>query len=184
MAQLNMDLGQVEEQTTPEPLPAGDYLAQIVESEIKESQAGTAYVRFVWEIMEQKFAGRMAFDNVSIGNPAGKRYDPGKSPAEIGQRKLKTIAVCGNHPNPNFLRDTEELHNLPMIIKIKVRHDPQYGAQNDVKGYRPARAVQQPSAPSAPAQQSAPQTQAVPPSGGAPTPPPQQQAPPWMQAAR
>lgn len=172
MAQLNMDLHETETSTTYEPIPAGDYLAQIIDSEIKESKTGTHYIKFIWEIMDEKCRGRQVFENVSLSNLPGKRYEPGQSPAEIGQRKLKTIAVCGNHPNPNFLKDTEELHNLPIIIKIKTRQDEQYGAQNDVKGYRPARTVAPVSTDAAPA-----------PAEAAPAKP-KAAAPAWMQAAR
>lgn len=174
MAQLNLNLENVETQQSFEPLPAGDYMARIIDSEIKESQSGTSYIKFTWEVMDEKFRGRQVFDNISISNPRGKRYDAGKSPAEIGQRKLKTIATCGKHPNPNFLQDTAELHNLPMIIKLKVRQDNQYGPQNDVKGFKALSAT----------------------GGGVPAPhqqappPPQQQQPPvqenvpgWLQNA-
>lgn len=183
MAQLNLNLENTETQTAFEPLPAGDYLAQIVGSEIKESRSGTHYIKFTWAILDEKYRNRQVFENVSITNPQGKTYQPGGSPMEIGQRKLKTIAVCGNHPNPNFLKDTEELHGLPVILKLKVRHDDQYGPQNDVKGYKQASTVGQ-GTPLVPGNKQQP-----PPPQDLPSASPEQQAdptaaaPPWMQAA-
>lgn len=183
MAQLNMNLENVDEQRAPDPLPAGDYLAQIVGSEIKTAQSGTSYVKFTWQVLDEKYRNRQLFDNISLSNHQGRKYDPGQSPAEIGQRKLKTIAVCGNHPNPNFIRDTEELHGLPMIVRVKQRNDPEYGPQNDVKGYRVASTVAKPQSDAAPKTAQPAAKQAPKPAPAPPQPPPQNEVPAWMQQA-
>ncbi|MBF0395746.1 MAG: DUF669 domain-containing protein [Desulfobacterales bacterium] len=137
MATLNMKLDNVETQKAFDPIPAGDYLAHIIESGIKSADSGVSYIKLKWQIIETStHKGRTIWENITITNPKGRTYEVGKSPAEIGARKIKTIAVCGNHPNPNFIRDTQELHGLPVIIKVTIKQSEGYSPQNDIKGYK------------------------------------------------
>jgi hypothetical protein len=82
--------------------------------------------------------------------------------AEMGVRKLKAVAVAIKHSNPNYLRDSEELHGGEMTVRVTLRdYDDKNGEKrqsNDIKGYSPVgKAIPMPTSSA-----SAPQTAAAP----------------------
>lgn len=70
MAILNLDynLEDVEESSF-EPIPAGQYFAQIVnpdDVQLTESSTGKPMLKIVWTIQDGEFSGRKVFDNVVL----------------------------------------------------------------------------------------------------------------------
>jgi hypothetical protein len=126
-----------------EPIPPGKYRAAITESDVRETRAKNGhYAHFEWTILEGPHANRRVFQNCNIVNPNPKA-------AEIGQRELSAIChACG------VLRikdDTAELHNIPCIIRVKVKPAKAgFDASNEVSGVMSAQ-EQAPPAPAAPA---------------------------------
>ena len=158
MANLNFDASQVDPQNTYEPLPAGDYLCMIVDSDVKPTKAGTGhYAQFTLQVLEGQYQGRMIWDRINIHNQNATAQ-------EIGQKQLS--ALC-HAVGVLQVQDTTQLHDKPVVVRLGLKDDRQYGPQNEVKGYK------QPEG-----------TPAAPTPTGTPTPPPPTAAattqPPWM----
>lgn len=109
------------------PIPVGDYKAVITESEIltTKKQDGQ-YLKLRVEIIEGEYAGRLIFVNLNLWNPNPKAV-------EIANRELATIVAAVGKPGA---QNSEELHNIPMTIKVGVEPGgEQYGPQNRIKNY-------------------------------------------------
>lgn len=115
-------------------IPAGDYLAQIEKSELKDTKAGDGqYIKLHFKVLDGEFSGRWLWTNLNIIN---------KNPVaqEIAEKTLATISeICGQ----DVVTDTEVLHGCPMIVRVVKREaTAQYAEQNDIKGYKSAEGVQ------------------------------------------
>lgn len=119
---------QTEEQTGFEAMPAGDYPAVAIDSEIKDTNKGDGkYLQVTYEIIEGPMKNRRVWGRFTLINP--------NSDAEkIGHSQLKSFASAAGKPNA---RDSEELHNIPVTLNIVVKDSPQYGKQNDIKSFKP-----------------------------------------------
>lgn len=141
MAQLNFDASTVDPDVGFDPVPAGDYTAMIVDSEIKLTKAGTGmYLQLVWQVCDGQYAGRRIWDRINIQNP-------NQMAEEIGQKQLSSICHA-----VGVLRviDSVELHDRPCSLKVVVKPgEGQYLPTNEVKGYRALGGGQTP-APAAP----------------------------------
>ena len=129
MSYFAFDASQVKPQETFTPIPAGSYIAQAIESEIKPTKSGTGQMMTLrWQILDGTHKGRLIFDRLNVVNANPKAE-------EIGQRQLSSLChVLGVMK----LQDTAQLHNKPVKIKVKVRQDAQYGDSNEVGGYEAA----------------------------------------------
>ena len=134
MAQLNFDASTVAPQEAFDPIPAGWYPAQIVESEMKAgSKPGSSYLAITLQIMGGDFNNRKVFDrfNLQNANPVA---------VEIAYRSLS--AVC-HAVGLIQVADSQLLHGRPMMVKVSVRparvdatSGSAYDASNEVKGYK------------------------------------------------
>lgn len=112
------------------PIPAGEYITQIVKSEVKDTKAGNGGKRLVLQekVMEGDYAGRLVFVGLNIVN---------QNPVamEIANKELKSICeACGkgNHE----LQDSAELHMIPHKITVAIKPaDANWPEQNIVKKY-------------------------------------------------
>jgi len=116
------------EPTTPfEILPAGKYVAQIVQSEMRDTKSGTG--QMLWlelEIVDGEFSGRRVFDRLNLVNHNAKAQ-------EIAHRTLSAICRATGQMT---VSDSEQLHMKPMQVTVKVRPaTAEYQAQNEVGGY-------------------------------------------------
>lgn len=120
-----------------EPIPAGEYLAKITESEIKDTAAGTGkYVKLKFEVIEGEYKGRLIWNNLNIINP-------NPTAVEIAQKELATICRAIGKP---VIQDTNELHGIPMLMKVRiVPAKGDYPASNSPTGYKSADNVSLPS---------------------------------------
>jgi hypothetical protein len=107
-------------------LPAGDYLAAIVDSELKRTKSGTGeYLKLVWEIMEGDYKDRKLFENLNLQNPSPKAQ-------EIARGQFSAIRRATGVEKPN---DSAELHNIPVILKVGLKKDDTGTMQNVIKKY-------------------------------------------------
>ena len=130
MASLNFDATAVAPQDSFEPIPAGDYLAMITDSEMRDTKAGNgSYLKLTFQIVDGAHKGRLIFENLNLDNP-------NQTAVEIAQRSLSSIcAALGK----NSVHDSSELHMKPMTIKIGIRDGSNgYDPSNNIKGYKPA----------------------------------------------
>lgn len=113
-----------------EPLPAGDYMVVITDSEMKDTRSGTGqYLQLTLQVVDGPYHNRLIFDRLNLINP-------NQTAVEIAQRQLSQICHAVGILS---VTDSAQLHNLPLVAKIAYRNgNDQYGPSNDVKGYRAA----------------------------------------------
>jgi hypothetical protein len=115
-----------------EPLPAGWYTAVVNGAEIKNTKAGTGqYIAVRYDITGPTHQGRVVFGNLNIKNPNPKAEEIGRQ--QLGEL-MRAIGLT-------TVQDTDQFIGGQMSIKLDVRESEQYGASNDVKGYKSNGAV-------------------------------------------
>jgi hypothetical protein len=131
MAQLNQtfDASGVDPTPAYELLPAGDYLAMIVDSELKATKAGDGqYLNLTLQVIDGPYKDRLFFDRLNLVNSNAKAV-------EIAQRQLSQICHAVGVMRVN---DSGELHDRPLVATVKIRKSPEYGDSNQVGSYKPA----------------------------------------------
>ncbi|MCB1372403.1 MAG: DUF669 domain-containing protein [Rhodobacteraceae bacterium] len=123
-------LGATFDATTVDPaagfelFPAGQYVAQIVSSEMRPTKdGGGQYLWLELDILEGPLQGRKLFDRLNLVNASAQTV-------EIAQRTLS--AIC--HATGRLqVQDSQELHLIPMIADVKVKPPKNgYGESNKV----------------------------------------------------
>ena len=101
------------------PIREGRYIVQMIESEIKCSQAGNDYLAVRYEIIgvpegvdqigDPEFVGRLVFDNYNLWH----------SKPDVAQRAWQDIDnVCAATNTPGGTDDSETLHNKPFMVRL------------------------------------------------------------------
>jgi len=94
-----------------EPIPAGQYPAIIVQSEMRMNKAGTGeYLLLVFELIEGEHAGKRVSTRLNLKHPNPRAV-------EIASSKLASIMRAVGVTNP---QDTSELHDTPLLIQVVV----------------------------------------------------------------
>ncbi len=138
MAELNFDASSVQPQSNYEPLPAGDYLCVIEDSEMKPTKAGTgAYLQLTLRVADGIHEGRRIWERLNLKNP-------NSTAVEIAQKTLSSICHAVGKLQ---VADSIELHDLPLVLSLKLKHDGQYGLQNEIAAYKPTGNGAAPAAP-------------------------------------
>lgn len=120
-----------------QPLPPGDYPAIITESEVKANSTNTgSYMKVKFVITEGQYTNRVIFNNYNISHQNPKAE-------EIGRGQLSALCLALGNPNAS---DSDQLLNQSCVITLGIRNNPQYGPQNDVKGYKPLQQMAPPQA--------------------------------------
>lgn len=110
-----------------EPLPAGWYTVVVNGAEIKNTKAGTGqYIAVRYDVTGPTHQGRVVFGNLNIKNPNPKAEEIGRQ--QLGEL-MRAIGLSA-------LQDTDQLIGGQLSIKLDVRESEQYGASNDVKGFK------------------------------------------------
>ena len=138
MAQFNFDASQVAPQASTGPLPAGVYLAHIVESDVQPLKSGNGEgLKLTFEIIDGQLKGRKVWENLNIRHTS-------EDTQRIAQSQLS--ALC-HAVNVIKLMDTAALHFKPVRINVTVREaQGQYKASNNIKGYESAGGFSAPAA--------------------------------------
>lgn len=144
-----------------EPLPAGAYMVQVIESDVVETKAGTGLIlKLTMEVMDGPHANRKVWANINFKNPNATAQ-------RIAQEAIKQI--CDAVGYSGQLTDSEVLHYKPLRAQLTIRKDAEYGDRNEVKRYSPLNGNAPPAgkpAPSGGGQSSGGQAQQSKPSGG------------------
>lgn len=128
MALLNFNANTVEPNTPMETLPAGEYKVEITDSEMKPTKTGGEYLQLTLKVVEGNFANRLLWDRLNLVNANATAQS-------IAQATLSQICRSIGRMN---VSDSSELHGIPLVAKVVVKDDPQYGPKNEVKGYKSA----------------------------------------------
>lgn len=113
-----------------EIIPAGNYLAQIVKSEIKVNKDGQGTrLSLQFQITDGEKRGRTLFQDVTLKNA-------NETAMKIGREQLAQLArACGL----TRVQDSAQLHDIEMQIKVGIREDKTglYEPRNEIKRFEP-----------------------------------------------
>mgnify|MGYP006921327388 FL=1 len=119
----------VEPRTGFDPLPAGKYKVVCVDSEEKATKAGTgSYIQFTFEVIEGEYEKRRLWARLNLNNP-------NTTAVEIARAELS--AFC-RAVGVKQLKDTTQLHDLPLVVKVSAKKGDDGETRNEIKGYEPA----------------------------------------------
>lgn len=128
MPLINFDATQHKPITGFDALPPGWYQAMVTDSELKTSKSNPQndYLKLTYIITGPQFANRKVFQNLNINHP---------KPEVRGYAEADLSAISRSVGVMN-VQDSNQLHNIPLEIKLRIRTDETYGDQNDIVGYR------------------------------------------------
>ena len=153
MAVLNFDASQVAPSVPYETLPAGKYLVEITDTEMKPTKSGNGeMLQIEFTVIDGEFKNRKVWDHLCLrhSNPEA---------VKIAQANMSAICHAVNVLQPG---DSVELHHIPLVIAVKCKADESTGEiRNEVKSYskpesQVKQSVTQPTATSAPANKGIP----------------------------
>jgi len=128
MAQLGYVVDPNLKEQSFEPIPAGEYPAIITESDLKPTKDGTGTILALkYEIVDGEYKGRGIYENLNIKN---------KNP-QAQQIAVNALNEIGKVLGMKDIKDSVLLHGRPLVIKLRVKDDPTYGAKNEVKAHLP-----------------------------------------------
>ena len=128
MANLNgFDANTVDPNFTFDPVPAGKYTAVITASEMKPTKKGTGqYLELTFQIIEGEHKGRLLWARLNLDNPDA-------TAVKIARAELSAICRALGVLAP---KDSVELHNLPLMIKVGIKNRDDNGEPtNVIRGY-------------------------------------------------
>lgn len=108
-------------------LPAGEYDVAIVNTELKRTTKNDgSYLKLDMQVLNGPYQNQHLFDNLNIDNPNAKAV-------QIAKGSLSAICRAVGVLTP---KDSAELHNKPLRVKVVIEKSDEYGDQNRVKGYK------------------------------------------------
>lgn len=136
MASLGISFDHTEVDTTDsfEPIPAGEYTVEVVETDVKPTKSGDGtYVALQLRVVDGEFENRRIYTNINYINPNPKADG-------IGKRQLAMLCSAVGLKKP--LEDANELCNVPVkaVVLVEPAKD-NYGPRNSVRAYKPLNGV-------------------------------------------
>ena len=124
----NFNAEEIEPSSSFDPIPAGWYQAIISNSEMKATRDGYGeYLSLTLQVIEGQYENRLVFARLNLKNANDKAVD-------IARKDLAAICRAVGVMSP---KSSEELHDKPLMIKVKVRPaSGDYEASNDIGGYK------------------------------------------------
>ena len=128
MANLNgFNADNVDPATDFEPIPAGKYLAVIVDSEMKATKNGDGhYLELQFQLLDDPYKNRVLWSRLNLDN---------QNPlaVQIARGQLSAICRAVGVMQP---KDSVELHNLPLLVAVKCKKREDTGdVVNEIRGY-------------------------------------------------
>lgn len=120
-----------------DPIPAGDYRAKIIESDVedvsKTADKGRCLV-LKWQIETGQYDGRLVFQRLNMWF-TGDEKEPGKVVKIANQQFAAVREATGK----KVVKDTQELEHIPCMITVAIRTDPngKYSPSNEIKNVKP-----------------------------------------------
>jgi Protein of unknown function (DUF669) len=128
MVNLNgFDASKVEPSTVFDPIPAGKYLAAIIDSKMKATKSGKGqYLELALQILEGEFKGRQVWARLNLDNPNPQTV-------KIARGELSAICRAVGVMAP---KDSTDLHNLPMVVTVRCKKRQDTGEiTNELRGF-------------------------------------------------
>ena len=132
MSEYNFNANTAPEPMDFEPMPVGDYLCAITNTEIGEPNAkDTQQLKITYKVLDGQHKGREISEWYSIICPTSAKAE------EIAQRNLRQI--CESIGIAGFTQ-TEELHDKPLIAVLNLKDPNEAGnVFNGIKYVKPYR---------------------------------------------
>jgi len=106
-----------------DPIPAGKYVAKIVEATVGLTKSGMGeYIKVRWDVIGPAHQGRVVFQNLNIRNQSS-------AAEEIGRRQLGEIMRAIGLAT---VEDTDQLIGGEAEIRVKIKEDKEYGPRNEI----------------------------------------------------
>jgi hypothetical protein len=108
-----------------EVLAPGNYLVQIVASELRSTRDGTGqYLLLELDVLDGQYTGRKLFDRIHLVNANAEAV-------QIAQRTLSAICRAVGKMQ---VSNSEQLHLIPMRVSVRVRPPKgNYGESNTIR---------------------------------------------------
>lgn len=127
MNDLGFDASKVDPNQGFDLMPAGEYDAVIVNSEVKPTTNGEGkYLKLELQILSGQFQNRKLWDNLNLWNKS-------EEAVKIAKGSLSSICRAVGVMTP---KDSTELHNKPLRVSVKIKKDAQYGDKNTISSYK------------------------------------------------
>jgi len=123
----NFDASQVEPAVAFDPIPAGKYLAAIIDSKVKPTKSNNGeYLELTFQILEGEFTGRQLWSRLNL-------HHTNADTVRFARAELSAICRAVGVMTP---RDSVDLHNLPLVINVRCKKREDNGEiANEIKGY-------------------------------------------------
>lgn len=128
MAHLNnFDANKVEPTADFDPIPAGQYVAVITDSQMKPTKNGTGeYLELTFQVIEGDYKNRLLWARLCLNHSK-------EITAKIARGHLAAICRAVGVLTP---RDSAELHNLPLVVKVTLKKRTDTGElTNEIKAF-------------------------------------------------
>lgn len=127
---FTFDSSNIDITDTFEPLPAGEYTVEVVDSDVRSTKAGTGeLIALTFRVVDGEYENRRIWVNINHRNQNPKAQQRGEK--ELGQLKHAVHMTHG-------LEDTVDLHNIPLRAVVVVEEGSNgYGPRNSIKAYKP-----------------------------------------------
>lgn len=134
------------------PIPVGEYVVQIVDSDTKPTKRGDGHrLEMTFEVTDGQYKGRKVWQGYNVDNPNPKAV-------EIAQREIRSIREATGQLGA---MDSQEFHYKPMLVRVDIEESAGYSPKNVIKSYKAlagaaGNAPTQPTAAATPASPSSP----------------------------
>jgi len=109
-----------------DPIPAGKYKVVITESEEKATKAGTgSYLQLTFVVVEGEFENRKLWARLNLNNPNDQA---------VSIARAELSAIC-RAVNVRKIKDSSQLHDIPLVIRVSAKPDDKGEIRNEIKGY-------------------------------------------------
>ncbi len=112
-----------------DPLPDGRYLAQVSESSVVANSSGTGLLlKLTFDILDDAYKGRKVWAQLNIRHPNEKAQQIGRGQA---------AALCRACGKVGLVDDSSEIHEVPVVVKLKTEKSEGYNPKNVITGFYP-----------------------------------------------
>lgn len=131
---FTFDHTQVDTNDTFEPIPAGEYVVEVIDSDVRQTKSGSGeYISLTLRVIDGEYENRRIFTNINHRNANEKAQ-------MMGEKQVTQI--CRAVGLRHGLEDTVELHNIPIKAVVVVEEGSNgYGPRNSVRAYKPVEGV-------------------------------------------
>lgn len=130
MAQLdyNKTVDDNDVESSFEAIPAGEYIAVIESSDYVENKNKTGkMLKLTYQVIDGPLKGRKIFENLNLENK-------NQQAEQISQKALNSIKLAVGVKD---LKDSVQLHDIPLKIDVTVKESEDFGKQNRIKKHLP-----------------------------------------------